>query len=190
MDHTSLPEDTREVDDRLQQALMQCAAGERQGLRTIFELESARLLGVAMRILKRRDLAEEIVQEAFVTIWRKSGQYSPGKGSARGWIYTIVRNRALNRLRDDRWEVVTDDEWLATLRQDDHSHNEAWEQLNEADQLRRCLEALDEPKRQSILLAYVSGYSHGEIAGRLKAPLGTTKAWIRRGLLMLRECLS
>jgi RNA polymerase sigma-70 factor (ECF subfamily) len=173
-------------------ALGACARGEKAGLRLIFDSEGPRLVAVAQRILRRHDLSEEIVQDAFVQIWNKASQYSPDRGSARGWIYSIVRNRALNALRDGkRWEL-TDAETLERL-QDDAQETfpaDLYDELDQESSLRRCLGQLDEKKRNSILMAYVSGYTHGEIAGRLKVPLGTAKAWIKRGLASLRECMA
>lgn len=173
-------------------ALAACAGGDRNGLRQIFDAEAPRLVTIAQRILRRHDLAEEIVQEAFIQIWNKAGQYAPDRGSARGWIYAIVRNRALNALRDGSREELTEADTLDRLReagQDDVAPDPMVE-MEESSRLRRCLAQLDESKRQSILMAYVSGYSHGEIAGRLRIPLGTAKAWVRRGLAALRECMS
>jgi RNA polymerase sigma-70 factor (ECF subfamily) len=137
-------------------------------------------------------LAEEIVQEAFIVIWTKAHQYVPSQGSARGWIYAIVRNRALNALRDGAREELAPDETLAEIASAEEAHEAdlAWSRLDAGSRLRECLAGLDDTKRRCILMAYVSGYTHGEIAGRLKTPLGTVKAWIRRGLSALRECMA
>ncbi len=174
----------------LDKALNGCAHGDRLALRQIFDQEAGRLVAIAQRIVRRRELAEEVVQESFIRIWTHAHQYRRESGSARGWIYAIVRNRALNTLRDGKREQNVED--VETLR-DDHLTDEivaAWHRLDRNSQLYECLGSLDETKRQGILMAYVSGYSHGEIAGRLRLPLGTTKSWIRRGLLALRECMA
>ncbi|WP_118133388.1 sigma-70 family RNA polymerase sigma factor [Oceanicella sp. SM1341] len=170
------------------EALKRCAAGDQSALQALFTEEAGRMTGIAMRVLRRRDLAEEAVQDAFVQIWRKADTYMPERGSARGWIYTIVRNRALNILRDSGRELPTLPEDIDTMRETDPV-SASWDGLDEASRLRGCLSGLDEVKRRCILMAYVLGYSHGEIAGRLDAPLGTVKAWVRRGLAALRECL-
>ncbi len=173
------------------QALAGCAKGDRTALKTLFEHEAGRLIGVAQRIVRRRDLAEEVVQDAFIQIWRKAHQYSPERGSARGWVYAVVRNRALNLLRDGAREELLADDRLADLQDAGHANeaDHAFDSLEAGSRLRQCLSALDEAKRRSILMAYVSGFTHGEIAGRLGVPLGTAKAWVRRGLLALRECM-
>ncbi|MEP7455462.1 sigma-70 family RNA polymerase sigma factor [Phyllobacterium sp. SB3] len=173
-------------------ALIRCARGERQALRTLFEAESGRLIAIAQRIVRRRELAEEVVQDSFVQIWTKSHQYDASRGSARGWIYSIVRNRALNTIRASRHEDLTEPNLLVTLADSglNEDVDQAWADLGVQSRLRECLSALDETKRKPILMAYICGYTHGEIAGRLRIPLGTAKAWIRRGLSALRECMA
>nr|NTA45156.1 sigma-70 family RNA polymerase sigma factor [Agrobacterium tumefaciens] len=178
------------VPDDLHKALTACAKGDKNALRAIFDREAGRLIAVAERIVKRRELAEEVVQESFVRIWTHAHQYRADQGSARGWIYAIVRNRALNLLRDSRRELPVED--VETLRDGAHADEvmAAWQKLDRNSRLYECLGGLEEKKRQGILMAYVAGYSHGEIAGRLRIPLGTTKSWIRRGLSALRECMA
>ncbi len=169
-------------------ALEACARGDRAALRALYEAEAPRLIAVTRRILRRRDLAEEAVQETFVAVWRKAGQFERrAGGSGRGWIGAIARNRALDILRDGAREDLAEPEALDALRADEA---EAALDRLEAGALRRCLEALDPPKRRAVLLAHVRGLTHGEIAGAMGVPLGTAKAWVRRGLSRLRECLS
>jgi RNA polymerase sigma-70 factor (ECF subfamily) len=178
--------------DALAAALKACAAGDRKGLAVIYESEAARMVTVALRILRRHDLAEEIVQEAFLQIWNKAWQYDVSRGSARGWIFAIVRSRSLNALRDGAREDLTETDSLERLQDEgaDALYHDLFDQLDTASRLRACLARLDGLRRKTVMMAYVSGYSHGEIAGRLKLPLGTAKAWIRRSLLALRECMA
>lgn len=176
----------------LEAALAACAKGDRDALRRIFDHEAGRLVAVAQRILKRRELAEEVVQEAFIRIWTHAHQYRPERGSARGWIYAIVRNRALNMLRDGSREDLVAEDRLETMQDGEQLEQimAAWHRLDHNSRLKECLGRLDETRRRGILMAYVGGYTHGEIAGRLRLPLGTAKSWIRRGLLTLRECMA
>jgi RNA polymerase sigma-70 factor, ECF subfamily len=176
----------------LAQALKACAAGERAGLAAIYRSEAARMVTIAERILRRHDLAEEVVQEAFLQIWNKAWQYEPGRGSARGWLYAVVRSRALNALRDGGREELTETESLERLQEEgaDGLYIDLFDQLDSQSRLRACLSRLDGLRRKTVMMAYVSGYSHGEIAGRLKLPLGTAKAWIRRSVSALRECMA
>lgn len=169
--------------------IQSCAAGERAALKQIMDTEGGRMLGVARRMLRREDLAEDAVQECFVLLWRKSHQFDAERGHAKAWIYTILRNRCLTLLR--RADPETSFDPAETEKASDAALLEtAYNRLERTHDLRICLDALDPHKRMAILSSYILGYSHGEIAGRMGAPLGTVKAWVRRGLLLLRECLS
>jgi len=175
-------------------ALAACVQGERTALHRIYELEGGRLLGVALRIVRRRDVAEDVLHDAFVRIWERASSFDATRGSARGWIYSIVRHGALNHIRDHAREVPSDEPELEHGGPDNVSTaSDPYHQIllsSESGQLYECLGRLDGPKRSSILLAYLDGCTHTEIASRLKTPLGTVKAWIRRGLQALRECLA
>jgi len=172
------------LEAQLAAALARCAAGERSALRVIYDLEAARMVGVAHRIVRRRDLAEEAVHDAFMRIWNGARSFDPARGAARGWLYAIVRNRALTILRDESRFAPDDDSDSETIAPDT-----AVQRLPESSALRRCLEALDPKPRRAVVLAYVHGLSHGELAGTLGVPLGTAKSWARRGLLSLQECM-
>jgi RNA polymerase sigma-70 factor, ECF subfamily len=166
----------------------ECASGDAAALRALFEHEGPKLLGVAQRILRRRDLAEEAVQEGFAQIWRRADTFDRTLGSARGWIYAIVRHRALNMLRDGSREESLPAEDLDRLREE--SVGATWEGLDPGGLLKRCLDGLDPLRRRALLMVYVLGLTHGEVATSMRVPLGTAKAWIRRSLLSLRECMS
>ena len=164
-------------------ALARCATGERAAVRVIYDLEAPRMIGVARRILKRQDLAEEATQDCFMRVWRAARTFDPQKGAARSWLYTILRNCALSILRDEG-RFVSDDDKL-----EDTATESAMSLLPESNALRRCLEQLDPERRSVVVLSYVHGLSHGELAGRLGVPLGTVKSWVRRSLISLQECM-
>ena len=176
----------------LSRALADCAAGNQAGVDAILESEGRQLLGVAQRILARRDLAEEALQDAMLQVWRKAKQFNASSGSARGWIYAILRNRCLNILRGDKRLSTLAPADLATLQESRQQivPEEGWEILAGPSRIRDCLGGLDSQSRHAILLAHVAGYSHAEISTRQDVPLGTIKSWIRRGLQALKECLS
>ncbi len=171
-------------------ALAACAAGDRKALKRLYDEEVGRLVAVALRIVRRRELAEEVVHDAFISIWQRAGSFDPSLGSARGWIYTVVRNRALNVVRDSRREDLTDIDTMVDALDAGAVVADAFEQLAHASRLRQCLEGLDAKKRESVLMSYVTGFSHGEIAGRLGVPLGTVKSWVKRGLAALKDCMA
>lgn len=171
-------------------ALARCAAGDRLALHEIYRRDARWLMAAALRIVRRRELADEVLHDAFLQIWRKAALFKPQLGSGRGWIYTIVRHRALNLVRNAHRETTAagpiepdqDDQAIAP--------GDSVERPVDPDALHGCLQRLDAVKRDCVLLAYVDGYTHQQIAARLAAPLGSVKAWIRRGLVLLRTCLT
>ncbi len=181
---TSTPQDGA-TEAQIAAAIARCAAGERSALRVIYDIEAGRMVGVARRMLRRQDLAEEAVQDAFMRVWRAARTFDPAKGAARTWLYTILRNCVLTVLRDEgRYSADEDIGEEAAP-----SSENALARLPEASALRRCLEQLDAERRDVVVLAYVHGLSHGELAGRLGVPLGTVKSWVRRSLISLQECM-
>ena len=174
----------------LNEALHRCAAGDRAALRVIYEAEAPRMLGVALRLMRRRSLAEEAVHDAFLQVWQRASSFDSTRGEARTWIYAVLRNRAINILRgENRTDLVEDFESLGLV-SDLESPETLVSRLSDESALKRCLETLEPVRRQAILLAYMHGLSHGELAGHLGVPLGTLKSWIRRALLSLRECMA
>lgn len=172
--------------------LLRCAAGDRSALRALYEAEAPRMKAVARRILRREEIAEEAVQDAFLRIWRKAGQYDPARGTALGWIYTVQRSVALNILRDSSRENPAPPEDMEAhldLRAEIETAEDIWGRLDAGSRLKACLDRLEPARRKVLILAYAFGLSHGEIAGRLAHPLGTVKAWVRRSLSALRECM-
>jgi RNA polymerase sigma-70 factor (ECF subfamily) len=168
---------------QLSAALARCAAGDRAALQMIYNSEAPKMIGVARRILFRQDLAEEAVHDAFVRIWGAAASFDPHRGSARGWLYAVVRNRALSIHRNEHRYDASDDSAL------DIDCEATMTRMPETSALRKCLERIDRPRRDVVVLAYVHGMSHGELAGRLKVPLGTVKSWVRRSLFALQECM-
>ena len=171
-------------------ALRGCAGGDRASLRRIYEQLAPKMTGVALRMLRRRDLADEVVHDTFLRIWEKAGSFDPARGEPASWMFAILRNRALNVLRGEaRTELVEDFEAIEPAAEGVDAEAMVLA-LSESSALRRCLDRLDPERRRAIVLAYVTGLTHGELAGRLGVPLGTAKAWIRRSLLTLRECMT
>lgn len=165
------------------------ARGDRAALRAVYERQSVRLFGVANAILRDRDAAADALQDAFLKVARRARQFDATRGGAEAWLAAIVRHAALDIARSRGREVPTDDPALG----DQPVEADAMERVAataEGRRLRDCLAALDAKNREGILLAFVHGLSHAQVAARLDLPLGTVKAWIRRGLLRLRECLA
>jgi len=173
-------------------ALAACARGDERALRGIYDREGRRLLGMALRIVRRRALAEDVLHDAFLSIWTRARSFDPARGAGRGWIYSIVRHQALDVVRAGGREVQAGEDELAALdaaAAQEQGVADAFERRQDMGRLHDCLVGLDESKRSSILYAYVDGCSHAEIAARMGSPLGTVKAWIKRGLSALKECM-
>lgn len=165
--------------------LLACARGDHRALHQLYEQDSSRLLGVALRITRNKALAEDIVHDAFIKIWHGARSFDPLRGSARGWVFSVTRHLALDVVRSAGRDVPLDDQYepLAEPAQ-------TVEFAARSGQIHQCLERLDPTRRTCILHAYVDGYSHSEIAQKLSTPLGTVKAWIKRSLAALRECMA
>ncbi|MGA0609151.1 sigma-70 family RNA polymerase sigma factor [Caldimonas sp. KR1-144] len=171
--------------------VLACARGERFALRALYEREARWLLGVAMRIVHDRELAEDVLHDAFIQVWQHAGTYRPELGSARGWLYTIVRHRALKLARSPQRLQPTDPQELAALSDAQQTASASADERGlDADILERCLQRLDEMRRACVMHAFVDGYTHEQIAQRLSTPLGTVKSWIRRSLASLKECMA
>lgn len=181
---------TRIADDaELERLILACARRDGASLRRLYELTAPGLLGVMLRILRRRALAEETLQEVFVSIWQGAARYAPDRGRPRAWLYSIARYRAIDALRRERdvLDASVDAERLIDPQSAEADDSIVSGRLAAA--LARCLEELSAGQRRGIELAFVEGLSHGEISSSLGEPLGTVKSWIRRGLAALRECL-
>jgi len=177
------------IDAEAAELLKAIAGRDRGAFRRLYDAEAARLFAIALRVVRDRAAAADAVQEGFIQIWQNAARFDPAAGSARAWIATIVRYRALDLARA-RGREVLEPEPVSPDRATEEP--DILDLLHAREQHRRladCLGALAEKNRRMIVLAFVDGYSHGQIAGRLELPLGTVKAWIRRGLTALRECL-
>jgi RNA polymerase sigma factor (sigma-70 family) len=161
------------------------ALGDEAALRRLWDAAAPTLLGLCLRLVRRRAVAEDLLQESFVRIWRKAHQYDPALGDPLGWMAAVTRNIALDHLRRARVRGETGLE--------EASGAAAHEALAELDfsraDLQRCIDRLPEKQKQAILLAYYRGMTHIELAEALGAPLGTVKSWVRRALIDLKDCL-
>jgi RNA polymerase sigma-70 factor (ECF subfamily) len=175
--------------DALSPLMPRIAAGDRSALRQLYDATSAKLFGVCLRILSDREEAEDVLQEVYVTVWRRADRFDAGRASVMTWVSTIARNRAIDRLRARgplaRAEPVEDLEIA-----DDQPGAEALlSAADDAGRLHACLSELDERTKSVIRTAFFEGVTYDALAQRMGAPLGTVKSWIRRGLAKLKGCL-
>ena len=164
--------------------LAACARGDRQALRRLYDVEGPRLLGVARRLVKDTALAEDVVHDAFIRIWTRAATFDPARGSGRGWMFSITRHLALDFLRSQERDVELDERSEPVL-----TTTGELDGLLHGARLNQCLDQLEPLRRACLVHAYVDGYSHAEIAHKLDSPLGTVKAWVKRSLAALRECM-
>ncbi len=173
-----------------QQLILATAGGDRQAFKALYDTTSRRLFGIILRIVRRVDWAEDVLQEVYVRIWRHAERYRPEKGEPMAWLATVARNGAIDwrrRNADAPWVQEYDDQ---DGQEDDQPTVLDWTAAAEdARALKHCLDELEGEHRNCIVLAYTEGYTHDELARRLSRPVGTVKSWIRRGLLRLRDCL-
>lgn len=177
---------------QLQALLAATAKGDQPAFRQLYELASPHLFGLLLRILRRRDWAEEALQDCFLKVWQKAETYAPDKGAPLTWLMTVARYRALDLLRMKRPEVeMPEESEAAPLTFEDVSEDPQARAVEQEGlgALQKCMEGLQDEQQRSVLLAYYEGYTHQELAAVMKAPLGTVKSWVRRGLQKLRECL-
>ena len=177
--------DTRAVHEDL---LRRCAARDPGAFDALYEQTAPLLYGIALRMLRQPAAAEDAVQEAYLAIWARAGDYRPGLGAPLTWMTSIARYRALDALRKRRHR----EDAQSPLDEAEHADpfaGDAEARTDDARMLTDCLARLGEEQRSCILLSYCEGYTHGELAERLARPEGTIKSWIRRGVRTLKGCL-
>ena len=192
------PTDWTERSRELAQLLSRSALGDRAAFARLYERTSAHLFAVVLRINRDRAQAEDILQEAYVNVWRAARSFDAAQSQPLTWLTSIARNRAIDSLRRKRAEpavqaaTATDGEErdvYDSLASDDPGPLELLSRAADARDLAACMERLSAPQRQSLALAFYDGLSHAEVAAHMAEPLGTVKSWLRRSLLSLRSCL-
>jgi len=163
--------------------------------RSLYDATSAKLFGFALRILGKRELAEEVLQESFVAIWHNAGSYQSHLAAPMTWMTTIVRNKAFDLLRrSDVAAEIDGDPFDAAIMNALHdpaaTPMEALELSRDATALAYCMSALEGLHRQVVGLAFFHDLSHSEVAQQMALPIGTVKTWIRRSLEKLKACLA
>lgn len=174
----------------LNDLIARCALRDRQAFAALYDATSAKLFSVILRILGREAVAEETLQEIYLKIWEKAGDYHSGKGQPMTWLISIARYRAIDVLRaQSRRDLPGSPDALEVLADQNPGPAQRAEQDSRNSDLDSCLGDLPEPRGQCLRLAYCEGYTHEELSERLGSPVGTIKSWIRRGLIALRDCL-
>jgi len=179
--------------------LARTGLGDRAAFATLYERTSAHLLGVVMRIQHDRALAEDILQEVFVNVWRAAQSFDAAQSQPLTWLTSVARNRTIDSLRRAHVQPqlkttvsINDDEETDvydTVADDAPGPLDLLSRASEARALAMCMDVLSPQQRQSVALAFFDGLSHAEVAESMREPLGTVKSWVRRALMSLKNCL-
>jgi RNA polymerase sigma-70 factor (ECF subfamily) len=175
--------------DELDRLLIRTGRNDQKAFAELYKRTSPALFGVCLRMLRDRTEAEEVLQETYITVWRRAAGFDAAKGSAITWLITLSRNKAIDRLRQPR-ELLLDDPYTLDETIDAQPTPAARaEASQEYRRLQHCLDELAPAQRDSVREAFFTGATYNELAARRKVPLGTMKSWIRRSLMLLQTCM-
>lgn len=176
--------------EQLTSLLRACSRGDEQAFASLYDASSSRLFGLVLRVVRDRAQAEEVLQDAFLDIWRQSARFDQDRGSALSWMMTIAHRKAVDRVRSA--EAQTRRDTAYELRETDRAYDATAEDAHrnlDAQRVRKALNTLTETQRGALELAYFGGYTHREVAVMLDLPIGTAKTRIRDGLIRLRDVM-
>ena len=175
------------VQDEVAMLLARCAQADRDALRQLYTMEAGRLYGLALRITRDGPIASDALHDTFEQVWRNAGRFDPRRSNGRAWLTALLRYRAIDAARwQERSRDLSD---IAEVADGASSPFESLVAEYDTRTLIRCLGTLDERRRRLIVLAYLNGLTHAQLAARVGEPLGTVKSAIRRALVALRACM-
>jgi RNA polymerase sigma-70 factor (ECF subfamily) len=166
-----------------------CTHRDAGALEELYRLTAPTLMGCLMRILRRRALAEEALQDVFVQVWQRAAQFEEHRGRALAWLISMARYRAIDILRRERLDHTDPFEMAQRLESTSSESDATAVTDGDVQVLETCMGRLNDEQRNCIRLAFLAGRSHLEVAQLLQRPLGSVKSWIRRGLVALKECI-
>jgi RNA polymerase sigma factor (sigma-70 family) len=169
--------------------LLASAEGDHAQFSELYRRTSAKLFGVVLRICPDRGLAEDVLTDVYLTIWRRAGAFDPGRASPITWMATIARNRAIDAVRRLPRGVHVDVDAAIGLADGNAPADAALIAAEGDARLHLCVDRLEEPQAGAIRAAFLHGFTYAQLATTMAVPLGTMKSWIRRGLIRLKECL-
>jgi RNA polymerase sigma-70 factor (ECF subfamily) len=175
--------------DEIEDLIARVALGDRAAFSVLYDRTSGKLFGVVLRVLQDRASAEDVVQEAYMKIWRHAARYSANGLSPMTWMITIARNTAIDRRRQVRAAVDLDDV-ADHLTSPGPNPEQSAVAAGEARRIAACLDELDADRGAAVRGAYLDGQSYADLAARFSVPLNTMRTWLRRSLQSLRECMA
>lgn len=176
-----------DTDDRqIVDLLASISHGDRGAFQTLYKCTSSRLMGVCMRLMQNRALAEEAMQESYIRVWHSAGEYHQARGAPLTWMMTIARYQCIDVLRKGHGNTLNIDDM-----HEDLSEFAGVAVTGETSlALEGCMQQLSDEQRSSILMSFYYGMTHEQLSSSLSKPLGTVKSWLRRGLLSLKRCMT
>ena len=172
----------------IENLIARVALGDRAAFSTLYDLTSAKLFGVALRVLNNRANAEDVLQETYMKVWRHAGRYMSNGMSPMTWLITIARNTAIDRLRAGR-DTADLDDLADRLADSGPTPEQSAVAAGEAARITACLDQLEADRSQAVRGAYLQGLSYADLAQKFNVPLNTMRTWLRRSLISLRECM-
>lgn len=170
--------------------LARSSRGDEQAFARLYDLTSARVYGLVLRVVRDAAQAAEVTQDVYLEVWRQSARFDSGRGSVLGWLLMIAHRRSVDRVRSAQASAIRDDRFAGL--HTERPYDQVSEQVHgsiEAQRVRRVLTDLTDAQREAVSLAYFGGYTHSEVADLLSIPLGTAKTRIRDGLIRMRDAL-
>ena len=203
MSATSTPAPDGDARSReLRELIARCGLGDRAAFSTLYQRTSAQLFGVVLRIQRDRAVAEDVLQDVYVNLWKGAGSFDAARSQPMTWMTSVARHRAIDSLRqaqarpstlslspDEDDDSPTGPPLQDRLRDPGAGPADLLEHASQARELSRCMQGLSAAQRQCVALAFFDGLSHAEVADHLQQPLGTVKSWVRRALQGLKACL-
>jgi RNA polymerase sigma-70 factor, ECF subfamily len=173
----------------LVEALERTARGDLAAFKMVYAATSVKLYGIIIRILGRADLADEVLQEVYIRVWQRAGDFDPRSSSPITWLATIARNRALDEARRTTMRSLDDFPELLQVPSGEDDPAASHERSEDLRRLYACLDGLEPDKKEIVLLVYYHGMTREEISSRIERPVATVKTWLRRSLAQLKDCL-
>lgn len=181
--------------DQVQILLSRIALRDASAMQSLYRLVASRLMAVAWRVVQDRQMAEDVLQEVFLTVWNQSVQRAPGQALTLPWLCVVTRNRAIDLLRRKKpehslhWHDADGNERFHDILDETGSPMDQLLEREDGQRLGHCLGTLEGEPRQAVMLGFYEGLTHPQIAERMRRPLGTVKAWTRRSLMRLKGCM-
>ena len=183
------PQSPSDGPERVARLIHRVAQKDRQAFALLYDATAPKLMGTVLRILRDREWANDVIQDSYLKIWQKAGQFQDGKSSPITWLVSIARNGAIDELRKHPAGRTTNSDELDEMPGRQTSAQEQLEDQRAATQLNYCIDQLEKDRQDMVRLAYLSGWSREDLASQFEQPVNTVKTWLHRALKQLKRCL-